>query len=487
MYQSRKLNIVSSSFSRVAHYAGYILLVISAFAYLLWIPLGPIGPPLIDFSAYYAAGRYWSHGGDPYGVGIWSIEKTLPGFDPSRLELLPFVGPPLSLLLWAAFGAIPYVGAAAVWGVVVLASAALLMIIPARLAKRRIGRADAVSLLLLALSSGPLVTGISVGQAALPAVAAVGVAVLCAARRRWLPMTLATIVAGMLKPNDALVIAATVRELAALFVVAGSAIVSVLANASVAHGIRGIITYLHVILNQGASERVYAYQFTPTSIAYGFGMARQAAEALGTVLSVAAIGTIVAAIRLTRANLVDGAAIACAAFPFVLPFEHEPDMVIALLPALLVVFRARGRTWALGAAGTVLLCTNPFALTQGWPGVTFAVTMAAVASLQLAALAPRECRRVRFAPMAVIPLVLAIGLFAPLHHLPLWPATLPAHVAVAPGASASAVWHDELVASRLEDQPPWVSLLRMLTLCGCACIGVAMVRIAAVASGAARR
>jgi hypothetical protein len=276
-----------------------------------------------------------------------------------------------SLLLWAAFDAIPYAGAAAVWGVVVLASAALLMIIPARLAKRRIGRADAVSLLLLALSSGPLVTGISVGQAALPAVAAVGVAVLCAARRRWLPMALATIVAGVLKPNDALVIAATVRELPALFVVAGSAIVSVLANASVAHGIRGIIAYLHVILNQGASERVYAYQFTPTSIAYGFGMARQAAETRGTVLSVAAIGTIVATIRLTRANLVDGAAIACAAFPFVLPFEHEPDMVIALLPALLVVFRARGRTWALGAAGTVLLCTNPFALTQGWPGDRF--------------------------------------------------------------------------------------------------------------------
>ena len=95
---------VSTSFLRVAHYGGCVLLAISAFAYLLWIPVGPIGPPLIDFSAYYAAGRYWSHGGDPYGVGIWSIEKTLPGFDPSRLELLPFVGPPLSLLLWAAFG-----------------------------------------------------------------------------------------------------------------------------------------------------------------------------------------------------------------------------------------------------------------------------------------------------------------------------------------------------------------------------------------------
>jgi hypothetical protein len=74
--------------------------------------------------------------------------------------------------------------------------------------------------------------------------------------------------------------------------------------------------------------------------------------------------------------------------------------------------------------------------------------------------------------------VLAIGLFAPPNHLPLWPATLPAHVAVAPGASASATWHDELVASGLEIRLPWVSLARMLTLCGCVCIGVAMVRTA---------
>jgi hypothetical protein len=76
----------------------------------------------------------------------------------------------------------------------------------------------------------------------------------------------------MLKPNDALVIAATVRELAALFVVAGSAIVSVLANVSVAHGIRGIIAYLDVILNQGASERVYAY---PAAVARDASSARR--------------------------------------------------------------------------------------------------------------------------------------------------------------------------------------------------------------------
>ncbi len=403
----------------------------------------------------------------------------LPAFQASRFELLPFVGPPSSLLLWAAFGAMTYADAAVVWSGVMVTSAALLMIIPARLALRRIGRADAVSLLLLALSYGPLVTGISVGQAALPAVAAVGVAILCAARRQWLPMAAATIAAGILKPNDALVIAATARELAASLALASSAIISGLASLSVAHGIHGVTAYLEVLLNQWTSERLYAYQFTPASIAYGFGMASHAAATLGTIVSVAAMGVIVAAIRFTRASLVDGAAIACALFPFVLPFEHEPDMVIALLPALLVVFRASGWTWGIGAVGAVLLCANPFALTQGWPGLVFVITMAGVASLQLAALAPIACKRARFVPLFVVPmLMLGIGLFAPSNHLPLWPATLPAHVTVAPGASAAAVWRDELIASQLEKRLPWVSLLRTLTLCGCACVGAAMIRTA---------
>jgi hypothetical protein len=146
----------------------------------------------------------------------------------------------------------------------------------------------------------------------------------------------------------------------------------------------------------------------------------------------------------------------------------------------LTVFRARGWTWAIGAVGTVLLCTDPFALMEGWPGVVFVVAMAAVAALQLAALAPSTCKTIRFVPLTVVPFVLAIGLFAPPNHLPLWPATLPLHASVAPGASASATWHDELVASGLEVRLPWVSLVRMLTLCGCACVGAAMIRTARV-------
>jgi hypothetical protein len=413
-------------------------------------------------------------GGDPYGIGIWSIEQTLPGFDASRLELLPFVGPPLSLPLWAAFGSLPYLAASIAWGVVVIAAAALLLVIPARLAHHRIRRADVISLFVVAVSAGPIVTAASVGQAALPAAAAVGFSILCAARRQWPAMILATIAAGLLKPNDALALVATARDIAALGALVTSIIVSSVANLQFANGVHGIVTYANVLLGQGESERTSAYQFSVTAIAFGFGMTQSVARTFGTVVSVIAIGATVVALRVNRASITDGAVIACAALPFVLPFEHEPDMIVALLPALVVTFRATGGAWALGATGTVLLCIDPFALTQGWPGLLFSVAMAWITSLQLAALAPAAVGRFRFLPFAVAPVILAIGLFAPPQHLPLWPATLPDHRALAAGATASSVWHDELVAMGLENRNVWVSLVRSLTLCGCACIALAM-------------
>ncbi len=435
-----------------------------------------MGLPIPDFSAYWAAGQLWSHGGDPYGMDIWNVEQTLPGFDAAHPELLPFVGPPLSLPLWAALSTIPYSIAELCWSVILVACSAALIILPVRLANRRIRRADIVPLLLLAVSAGPLITGVSSGQAALPAVAAVVAAVFFATRRRWVLMALATIVAGMLKPNDALVLLATLRSAMAFYVVGGSALISGFANVAIVHGIPRMIAYFGVVANQDAAERTFAFQFAPAAIAYGFGMSRAAAGVLGSALAALAVAATVTAIRLTRASFVDGVALACALFPFIPPYEHEPDTVLALLPALLVIFRARGWTWALGATGVVLLFLNPFALTQGEPGTIFAASMAAITALQLATLAPSTCGRLRFVPLAVVPLVVLLGVLAPSSHLAIWPPSSPARIVMLPGTSPSAIWHAELSALQLDTQRPWVSLLRLLTLAGCACIALAMLR-----------
>jgi len=236
-----------------------------------------------------------------------------------------------------------------------------------------------------------------------------------------------------------------------------------------------------VLVHQSASERLFAYQLTTTSIAYGLGLDARAAALAGGCISLAALLVLVAAIRCTRAGVVDGAAIACALFPFIVPFVHEPDLAIAFLPALLVVLRTQGWTWVLGASGTVLLCVDAFAMAQGRLGLVFTVVTAAVACLQVAALARRGLRWERLAPLAIVPLLLVLGLYAPKTPLPMWPAALPEYVSVAPDATASAEWHDEIAASGLEQQRPWDSLLRLLTLGGCACIAFAMMRAAAPA------
>lgn len=470
---------VSLLLSRFARYGGAFLLTAFAAGYLIWLPFRPVGATMTDFSAYYSAGRYWSHGGDPYSRGIWTVEKTLPGVNAEREELLPFVGPPLSLPLWALLGALPYPVAASIWGIFLAVCAGVLVVVPTRLARRSIGGGAAASLLLLTLVAGPIVTAISVGQAALPAAAAVDLAIIFAASRRWLLMAVATVLAAAFKPNDALVIGGAVHELAALAAVGGAAILSAIANLPFAGGMHGAVAYLDVLVHQSASERYFTYQMTPTSIGYGLGLDAHSAAIFGTCLSIAAIGAIVAAIRLTKANVIDAGAIACAMFPFVVPFEHEPDLAIVALPALLVVLRARGPTWAVGATGTVLLCIDAFAMAQGRLGLVFTVVTAAVACLQLAVLAPRGIRWARLTPLIVIPLVLAVEPFAPAAPLPMWPAALPQHVAVATNMSASAEWHDEIVASGLDTRRPWASSLRLLTLLGCACIAFAMVRSAA--------
>ncbi|HZO94549.1 MAG TPA: glycosyltransferase family 87 protein [Candidatus Baltobacteraceae bacterium] len=468
-----------SKLSRVARVGGALLLLSFIAAYAVWRPLQLSGPPMTDFSAYYSAGRSWSHGIDPYGTGIWSVERLLPGADPSREELLPYVGPPLSLPLWALLGTLPYQAACAVWGVVVAACAGLILVVPAVLAGRRLSRGDAVLLLLLGVASGPLIDGVSLGQAALPASAAVDVAILCLVRGRFAWAALAAIVGAALKPNVVIVLAAALRGVADSLTLAASGVVYALANVPFAGGFHGLARYLGMLSHQGGSERFYAYQMTPTAIAFGFGMSRHAAALTGDAVALTAVALTILAIVRTRARCIDAAAIACAAFPFVVPYEHEPDMAVAFLPALIVIFRARGGTWAAGALGTVLLATDPFGLAQGRPGLAFSLVTATVVALQLLALASRRVGRLRFVPLAAVAVVAVVGFFGPPSRLPMWPAALPQHVAVAPNSSANAIWHDEIVASGLETERPWASTLRLLTLAGCVAIGVAMTRVAA--------
>lgn len=466
------------TFSRAARYGGGVLVILFAIAYFVWRPLTAAGPSMGDFAAYYAAGVTWSHGGDPYGTDVWRVERTLPGAPADREALLPYVGPPLGLPIWAVLGTLSYDDAVVAWGIVLAACLVVLMIVPARLAGRRLRAVDGIALVLLASASGPFVDGIALGQAAVPATASIAVAMTFAARERWWWFGAAAFVAALFKPNLALALGAALRDAFATLALVVAGISSAIGNVVVAGGIPGTAHYLALLPEMAASERFYAYQFTPTAIAYGFGASEHGSVLTGQLVALAAIVLVALAIRWSRASLVDGIAIACSALPLVIPYVHEPDFLIVYVPALLVVYRARGMTWIVGTIGLVLLAVDAFALAFGRAGIAFSLITAAVAALEAAALSPALPRRVRLAPLATVALILGVGLAAPAEHLAMWPQALPAHFAAPAAASASVVWKAELTACGLIGHHPWPAFLRCLTLAGCVLVGVAMTRIA---------
>jgi hypothetical protein len=460
--------------SGFARYTGVVLVVLLAVAFAVWRPLAVAGPPMGDFSAYYSGGAVWERGEDPYSSSVWNVERYLPGIEPERKELLPYVGPPLGLPLWAGLSFAPYRSAVVIWGLALFLCILILVAVPARLSQRRLRGVDVLALLLYCAASGPFIDSVTLGQAALPAAASVDVAILYAARGKWIGAGSAAVIATIFKPNLALVLLATVRSAGICIAYAVAAIVAIVGNIEIMRGVPGVLHYLALLPQQTASERFYAYQFTPASIAYGLGLEPHVAIAIGGIIAIVAIAAVIAAINISKASLVDGAAIACTGYPFIVPYLHSTDFVIVLLPAFLVIFRARGIPWLVGACGLVLVSLEIFAMAQGRAGAIFGVAMSIVVPLEIAALSPALSWKLRLAPLVVAPFVLALALAAPQTHLPMWPAALPRHFEAAPGAPANATWRRELIASGLENERPWASLLRIVTLSGTLLVGIAM-------------
>ena len=468
----------------VARWTGAVLLLGLAVAYFTIHPVNRSGAPFADFSAYYAAGKVWLQHGNPFGWAIWQAERRLPGMGGLPMAILPYVGPPAGLPLWGALALLPYDVAAGVWAGVCTLCGILILLVPAFVAGRRIERRDGYALALLFASFAPLVTAVAVGQAALPATAAIDLAILAAARRRWTWAAAAAFAAALFKPNLALVLLATVRTLGAVVAYAGSAFATALATAATGGGWSALAAYLAVVTHQSAAERFYLYQFTPAAIAFGFGLPQHAAIVLGVVVSLLACGVTVWAIQRSRASIADGAAIACAGYPFIVPFVHQADLIVVLLPGLVAIYRARGAGWLLAATGIVLVAVDSLAFSQGRIAAVFTPVIALVAALQIASLNRTPSWRVRVAPVAIVPALFVLALFAPAQRLPMWPGSLPPAFTAAADESPTHVWQRELDSLALEVPNPYIALLRCISLAGCIAVGVAMTGVAAAGSKA---
>src|SRR5579862_6586568 len=129
-------------------------------------PASTWGPPLRDFEAYWSAGQTHNAGNDPYGREIWNAERTVPGVDPNHEEVLPFVSPPATLLVWSVLAQLTYDSAIPVWYAVLILTLIGLIVVSLRASNGRITFVSFLAATALAFGFGPLTSNLALGQIA---------------------------------------------------------------------------------------------------------------------------------------------------------------------------------------------------------------------------------------------------------------------------------------------------------------------------------
>jgi len=375
---------------------------------------------------------------------------------------------------------LPFGVARIVWEAILGASAAALVGSSLVLARATRSPPQVAAACALAAASGPVISAIALGQAALLGAGATVVA-FAALERRSLAAFPAALLAG-LQPNLALPLAVRAFDRRSLAVLAAAAGAFVLAGIATGHSIRA---YVLVLQAHGTAERFIAIQHTVPAIAAAFGLPLAAAALSGTCVSAAAIALVaILAFRL-RAQPALAACVAVALLPFAVPFFHEHDFAIVLFPILVTLLHERARTRALGAVAAVATLVDWFGLAQR-PGAavqTAALACAVAAAASLLALRAGDARATQRA-LAWVPLAAAavIALAAlPLAHAfpaPTWPDALGAYRAP-PGAGIATIWAQENQRAGLAAAVPAWGILRAIPLAGCALVAFACARATA--------
>jgi hypothetical protein len=451
-------------------------------AFTLLRPPPTQGPYARDFEAYYAAGAVWNVGGDPWSRAVWDVERTIEGVDPSRDELLPYVGPAAALPAFGALARLPHPLAERAWsGLLAAAYGALVLAALALARTRRIAALGGA--VVLGLSSGPGTSDVALGQAALVAAAGIACALVAFERGAVAPGALATLLAA-LQPNLALALIARMRDRTALLGAALGAAAFAALTLGAGGGATGFVAYVRRLGEHGRAERFVTIQHTPAAIAWALGAPVSPAAATGTICALAAIAATAAATVRARLDARDGTLLALAALPLAVPFFHEHDFVCELIPLFVLAVRATGTVRVLAGIATALIGVDWLGLAQR-PAADAQIVVLALAVACAFVVLGRGARATR-ADLAPFAAALALACVAvPLaraHPAPTWPDALPAGYRAPAHADASAVWADEQRAAGLDVRDPVWGLLRALPLGGCLVLGAAIVM-----AGARRR
>jgi len=435
---------------------------------------GRAGPPMRDFEAYYAAGATFDRGADPYTRAVWSTERTIDGVDPTHEELLPYVGPAAALPVYGALARLPYEIAHRVWGGLLGLALGLALFGMLFLFRARATWETLAGSLLLCLGFGPLVSDVALGQVALLSFAGIVIAAAALRLRSTLGAAIGAVLAA-LQPNLALILIARLRERRSWMAFTLGFLAFIAFTLTVYGGADGFFRYVALLREHGAGERYIVIQMTPIAIAWELGINRTVAAYAGLAVTIIALLLAVATIRRASTDE-ERVAIACCALPFIVPFFHEHDFLIALFPAMLLAIRARGPAVWLGAAGATFVAIDWLGFGQRATGVPQSLAMSTAAALGFALLAHAR-RPFRLAGLAVCALAIPIAVISHLQPVPIWPDALPASFNPPPSLDAATVWHAEQALSGLEGQAPLWALLKLGTLGGCALLWLALVQM----------
>jgi hypothetical protein len=443
-----------------------------AIAVLAARPVRTPGPLARDFEAYWAAGYAHNAGDDPYGPAIWSAERRVPGVDAARRELLPFVGPPATLLAWSVAARWSYDAATRAWWAALAISLLGLIAAVLRGAGAPLALSTSLGAVLLAIAFAPISSDMALGQVALPAFA--GACALVVLADRALPASIACACLALTQPNAALgLLSQAGRNRATLALLAG--LVATYGLGALVAGWTWPIAYAQLLAAHGAAEGFDAIQFSPASIAYGFGASPVLARAVGGAVAAIAVAAAVAIALRVRDRFARFAAFSALA-PFVAGFVHEHDLVVAYAAALWCALRARAGARSLALAGTLLVCVDWLGLAQRPTGIAQSLLLAIAAFAAFVALGePVDLRRGVPAGVMAVALFTVAASVAVRHPMPVWPDALASFVAPA-RASPAAVWLAEQRASGLLAAVPAWSLLRSFSLLGCALLAYAICR-----------
>jgi hypothetical protein len=466
-----------------------VALVAFALAFTAVRPPRTPGPFERDFEAYYAAGATVNAGGDPYSRDVWQTERTIGGVVATRDELLPYVGPAAALPLWSLLARLPHPAARIVWSALLALAFVALMLSVLALAGREPSPGTLVAAAGFLFASGPMLSDTALGQVALVSVAAIACALVAYRARAPLGATLATLIAAI-QPNLALALIARMRSRFDVLAAAGAAVAFAGLTFAAGGGPHGFTAYLTRLRLHGEAERFILIQHTPAAIAFALGAPRPVALALGAIVALAAVGIAVVAIVRERLAPTDATLVAIAVLPLAVPFFHEHDFTLELIPGLLLACVARGRARALAAIACACVFVDWLGLAQRPPAHGQIALLAIALTALFVALGPADGRELRRGAWGIVTVLVLLAVASPLAHrfpAPTWPDALALTYHADPAADASAVWGEEQRLSGLEAAEPLWGVLRAIPLAGCALLTAAVVANVRYRRSACRR